>query len=260
MMDDLDERMVSRFKYLIIPRNILADQTLTAQEKILVSDIDSFGEYWKTNDAISRMLSVEKRQVQRIIKRLVDNGIITVRLVHNAAENGGSRRVLRVTEEFSHRLNVSSDLHVTSDASPMSHLTCPPCQIRRGPHVTSDAPPMSHLTPKNTYENTYKNTYERENASHHRSPAFIKPTLSEVEDYVRERGFQVDSEAFYDYYESNGWRVGKNKMKKWKNAVSQWNRRAQNYGTSGKYKFTRVAQKNTGQRGRNDWDDIPESL
>ncbi len=29
-------------------------------------------------------------------------------------------------------------------------------------------------------------------------------------------------ERFFNYYESNGWRVGKNQMRKWKAAASGW--------------------------------------
>lgn len=53
---------------------------------------------------------------------------------------------------------------------------------------------------------------------------FVKPTLENVSGYCRERGNDVDAERFMDYYESNGWMVGKNKMKDWKAAVRNWER------------------------------------
>jgi len=51
---------------------------------------------------------------------------------------------------------------------------------------------------------------------------FVKPTLDEVKAYCVERKNQVDPSRFIDYYESNGWRVGKNPMKDWKAAVRSW--------------------------------------
>lgn len=51
---------------------------------------------------------------------------------------------------------------------------------------------------------------------------FEKPTLSEVKAYCIERGNNVDAQHFYDYYESNGWKVGKNSMKNWQAAVRTW--------------------------------------
>jgi len=53
---------------------------------------------------------------------------------------------------------------------------------------------------------------------------FEKPTLSEIKQYCIERKNNVNAEQFYDYYESNGWKVGKNSMKDWKAAVRTWER------------------------------------
>lgn len=51
---------------------------------------------------------------------------------------------------------------------------------------------------------------------------FAKPTLDEVAAYCRERGKGVNPEVWYDHYESNGWKVGKNAMKDWRAAVRKW--------------------------------------
>ena len=51
---------------------------------------------------------------------------------------------------------------------------------------------------------------------------FEKPTLSELKTYMLEIGMADVSEKWFDYYESNGWLVGKNKMKNWKAAVRTW--------------------------------------
>lgn len=50
------------------------------------------------------------------------------------------------------------------------------------------------------------------------------PTLEEVKEYCSERGNKVDPERWFDYYTSNGWRVGKNPMRDWKAAVRTWER------------------------------------
>ena len=51
---------------------------------------------------------------------------------------------------------------------------------------------------------------------------FTPPTVDEVREYCFERGNSVDPQRFVDYYTSNGWMVGKNKMKDWKAAVRNW--------------------------------------
>lgn len=53
---------------------------------------------------------------------------------------------------------------------------------------------------------------------------FSPPTLEEVKAYCKERGNHVDAERWFDYYTSNGWKVGKNQMKDWRAAVRTWER------------------------------------
>jgi hypothetical protein len=57
-----------------------------------------------------------------------------------------------------------------------------------------------------------------------RTTRFIPPTLEEVRSYCAERKNNVDAQRFVDYYTSNGWLVGKNKMKDWRAAVRTWER------------------------------------
>lgn len=54
---------------------------------------------------------------------------------------------------------------------------------------------------------------------------FIPPSVSEVAEYCKSVGSQVDAEAFVAFYESKDWFVGKNKMKSWKAAIITWEKR-----------------------------------
>ena len=58
-----------------------------------------------------------------------------------------------------------------------------------------------------------------------KNTTFQKPTLEEVKSYCKERNNNVDAERFIAYYESNGWKVGRNPMKDWKMAVITWEKR-----------------------------------
>tara|TARA_R110000787_G_scaffold49667_1_gene118972 strand:- start:281 stop:946 length:666 start_codon:yes stop_codon:yes gene_type:complete len=51
---------------------------------------------------------------------------------------------------------------------------------------------------------------------------FKKPSKEEIKDYCAVRSNNVSAEKFFDYYESNGWKVGKNGMKDWKASVRTW--------------------------------------
>ena len=54
---------------------------------------------------------------------------------------------------------------------------------------------------------------------------FIKPTVEEIQRYCSERNNGINANAFYDFYESKNWYVGKNKMKDWKACVRTWEQR-----------------------------------
>ena len=75
-------------------------------------------------------------------------------------------------------------------------------------------------------EGVLKNKMLEENipANNPKRKRFVKPTLSQITQYCLERNNNVNAEQFYDYYESNGWKVGKNSMKDWKAAVRTWER------------------------------------
>lgn len=74
---------------------------------------------------------------------------------------------------------------------------------------------------------------------------FVKPTLQEITEVmavkIREKyGSNVQdalindqAENFYNYYESNGWRVGKNPMKNWHCAVANWIKNIKTFSTAG---------------------------
>jgi hypothetical protein len=62
---------------------------------------------------------------------------------------------------------------------------------------------------KDIKENKYKN---------------IPPTFEEINLRIKERNItSFTAEKFFAHYETNGWMVGKNKMKNWDSALTTWN-------------------------------------
>lgn len=57
-----------------------------------------------------------------------------------------------------------------------------------------------------------------------RKQSFVKPSFDDVAAYCTERANGIDPGAFMDYYEANGWMIGKNKMKDWRAAIRTWER------------------------------------
>ena len=82
-----------------------------------------------------------------------------------------------------------------------------------------------------------------------RSSVFVKPTLEECIAYANEKGYNWDVTRFYNYYESNGWRVGRNPMKNWKAAMSNWNTKEPKYPQQSLFPSTSNNNNNNNNNG-----------
>ena len=88
---------------------------------------------------------------------------------------------------------------------------------------------FSEKAKKADNDNEYDNDLKENTLEGVKEKRFAPPTLQEVKDYCLKMGYtHVDAERFIDYYTSNGWMVGKNRMKDWKAAVRNWDRREKN--------------------------------
>ena len=71
---------------------------------------------------------------------------------------------------------------------------------------------------------------ESQPATRRRTPPMQRPTVWEVENFCRTQGLTlVDAQRFVDYYEANGWKVGRNPMRSWQAAARNWQRRELQY-------------------------------
>jgi hypothetical protein len=84
-----------------------------------------------------------------------------------------------------------------------------------------DNPQLLNTDSTNNVKQNTDSTKERESTLSI-SQKFEKPTLPEVKAYCKERQNSIDPERFFNFYESKGWMVGRNKMKDWKAAVRGW--------------------------------------
>jgi hypothetical protein len=55
---------------------------------------------------------------------------------------------------------------------------------------------------------------------------FVKPGMEELALAVQKAGMpEIEAQKFFDWFESNGWRVGKNPMRSWRGALGTWKAR-----------------------------------
>jgi hypothetical protein len=150
---------------------------------------DAEGKCWPSLPTIARKSRIDRRQVQRALRQLESSGEI-IRL-----ETGNGRFPSKYCVQLEGRYIVTS--------------------------VTTTAPGAVPLSPQGRSHNR---------PNHHRTvnePPKGKPSsLEEVTDFFdKHLDLEHESERFWNFYQSNGWKVGRNPMKDWKAAARGWKER-----------------------------------
>lgn len=146
-------------------------------------------------------------------------------LKHKHIKQGGS------FSYYAYGINYDTLVYL-QDNTPSTNLDNPSTELDKGydknvqtPSTKLDNPYDENVQTKiNLLNNTSINNKSINNR-------FVKPTIEEVKQYCLERNNNIDAENFIDYYNSNGWKVGKNPMKDWEATIRTWERR-NNGGTN----------------------------
>lgn len=91
--------------------------------------------------------------------------------------------------------------------------------------MAMDTPCIQNVSSLDTQVRLGKDSIGKDNSIGAKRSRFTPPTTEEIQAYCTEKHYNVNPEHFIDYYESNGWKVGRNSMKDWKAAVRNWDRR-----------------------------------
>jgi hypothetical protein len=62
----------------------------------------------------------------------------------------------------------------------------------------------------------------RREENKNRTPAFVRPTVLEIAAFAATEKLGIDAQRFFNYYEANGWKVGRNAMKDWRASARNW--------------------------------------
>ena len=99
--------------------------------------------------------------------------------------------------------------------------------------VNTSSPTLKNkklIIPKNDDENKEKKVAQKKE----------RPTLQEIKNYFASKlSTELESEKFFNYFESNGWLVGgKTPMKNWQAAANNWLINVSKFNNNGKNKQT----------------------
>ncbi len=187
--------------YSILIAEVRYDKELTPNAKLLYSEITALssktGKCWASNNYFAELYDVSKITISRWINQLSKKGFISVKMIYIPNTKQVDKRVISIVP-----INKNDN-------------TCKQNCIGG----------INKIVKGGINKIVKDNTTSINNTSINRDG---KPSSLEiVKDYFKFKSFDL-SEAinFYEYYESNGWKVGRNAMKKWKLAANRWVRNA----------------------------------
>lgn len=167
------------------------------------------GNYWTYNStrAFSELFPyASQKKIQTALKKLIKEGLI---VTGNYNKNAYDRTLWYALTEKGKYITRKGKMEFQKKENEFTENVQPiPITI---PNTIPD-----------TIPDIKKEIYKEKNTKR-----FVKPSIEEIKEYVFENSLNVDCEYFYDYYESNGWTVGKNHMKDWKATLRNWSRRNQ---------------------------------
>ncbi|OCS09383.1 hypothetical protein CFTD6783_08430 [Campylobacter fetus subsp. testudinum] len=158
---------------------------------------------------------ISEKEIRATIKALVDENL----LIDKGMLGIPAKRFFMINEIKISELFVTPSTSQNDRASTSQNGRANTSQNDRAniinPHITNP-----HIT--------NPNIQEEKNIKKEKSQTFKKPTLEEIKIYAKEINANFDSTFYFDYYEANGWRIGKNPMKDWKATMRMWKHRNQN--------------------------------
>lgn len=167
------------------------------------------GNYWTYNStrAFSELFPyASQKKIQTALKKLIKEGLI---VTGNYNKNAYDRTLWYALTEKGKYITRKGKMEFQKKENEFTENVQP-------------IPNTIPITIPNTIPDIKKEIYKEKKTKH-----FVKPSIEEIKEYVFENSLNVDCEYFYDYYESNGWTVGKNHMKDWKATLRNWSRRNQ---------------------------------
>ena len=185
---------VKKSYYAIIPANVRYDKKLSANAKLLYGEITALcnekGYCWASNAYFAKLYDVSSRSISAWIKSLKDNGYIKIDIIYREGTKEILYRYVRIIPECLEEI--------------------------------FQTPIEENFVDNNTVIN---NTINITGEKGLKLKRFTPPTREEISEYCNTHSFPINIDAFIDHYNSNGWKVGKNKMSDWRATVRNWHRR-----------------------------------
>ncbi len=160
-----------------------------------------------------------EKQVRRIVKSLIKQRILVVGNYNSHSYDRTTWYAFSVEELWLQAVILNN----SPKGKVADSLSSPDGQQLKTIEGIASPQKVTTIPITNTVTNTVKEKRGR----------FTPPTLEEVRSFVVEKQLSCEAEGFFNYYGSNGWMVGRNKMKSWHHALRGWNEREKKFNKGG---------------------------
>lgn len=195
-----------------IPNALIVDNRLSMGSKVLYCYLRSKPDQWKIyNKEVAKSLNISEDTLSKYWKELLQCGWISRQQNRdkNNSFSGG----------YDYEILYRPDM----PESEKGGLGKNPVDGKKLEHINNEKTSNTEIKSTNVDLLYIANKPKKQ--------VFTKPTLDEIKAYCQQKGITIDCEYFFDYYESNGWKVSNSPMKDWQATVRNWARRNTNWNT-----------------------------
>lgn len=177
--------------YAVIPAEVRYDENLKDKAKLLYGEItalsNQYGYCYASNKYFANLYKVSPTTISLLIKNLVEFGYLENEIVYREGTKEILNRYLKIV---------------------------------KGGYLRN----LKEGYLRNLKDNNINNNNTRINNKEIYKERFKKPTLEEIENYIKEKNMNVNAKTFYNYFTESNWVDSKgNKVKNWKQKLITWN-------------------------------------
>lgn len=196
-------RQEKREKYTVIDNAVFFDSELSYKAKGLLCQMLSLPDYWDFSIAgLAKLSSDGRDSVSSTLKELEEK-----RYFRRVQSRDGGK--------FGSIEYVVSEIPFTENPFTGNPITGNPAQLNTKESNTN----------KSNTKRIYSEPAPKKSRGNLHSNPSLRPTLEEVESYVKEKNLNVDANFFYEFFEAGEWKDSKGEpVKNWKQKLITWNK------------------------------------
>lgn len=200
-------RVVNKTKgFSSISRDCVFDSEISDRARFIYVYMACKPEGWEFfQDKMAEELGIKKDTLRKYLDELIIRGWLTELEQENEGRFGSLEYVIEINRKDNNiPIRKKTDTEKTRIGKNHNHIN------------------IDNISSKQCLSDIKEIEKKKDNKLSPKNKRFIKPTIKQIDEYIKEKDMHFEAERFFDYYESKGWMVGKSPMKDWKAACRTW--------------------------------------